>query len=285
MGSFRGWLAAAHPFPLTMVLALTALVAAGSSEARPDAGRLTLLLLAMLGSQLAIGWSNDYIDRETDAVNQPSKPLASGLLRANLMPPAIAIALATSAACGVVLGLTALLLLTAGTACGLAYNLWLKDTRLSAVPFVAALAILPPFVWTSLDVYRDEFLWLYALGAPLALAAHLANTLPDLETDARAGRRGITVVLGRHWSLALIGASLLAPLAVFVATLPSVTYETRVSGTQSYLIVWVVMSYLVVCLFAAYRYIAAQDRDDEVWCFRLVALAGVLFASGWLASI
>jgi 4-hydroxybenzoate polyprenyltransferase len=281
----KGWLAAAHPFPLTMVLVLTGLVGVASADGKPDGGRLTLVLAAMLASQLAIGWSNDYLDRESDAVHQPSKPLAAGLLEAKLMPPAIVAALVVSAACGVVLGLTPLLYLVAGTACGLAYNFGLKDTRLSAAPFVLALAVLPPFVWSSLDVYRDEFLWLYALGTPLALGAHIANTLPDLEADAASDRRGLVVALGWRWSLTLLGACLLAPLFVFVGTLSSVTYETVVTGTESYLVVWVVMAYLVLCLLTAYRYITAFDRDDEVWCFRLVALAGVLFATGWLAGI
>jgi len=285
MTSMKGWLAAAHPFPLAMVLALTALIGVASAQGELDGASLALLLVAMLGSQLAIGWSNDYLDRERDAIYQPWKPLPSGLVHARRMPPAVLVALGISVACSVVLGLTPLLYLVAGTACGLAYDFGLKDTRFSAVPFVVALAVLPPFVWAALDVYRDEFLWLYALGTPLALAAHLANTLPDIETDAASGRRGLAVVLGRRWSLALIGACLLAPLFVFVATLSSVTYGTVVSGTESYLIVWVVMAYIVLCLLIAYRFVTASSRDDEVWGFRLVALAGVLLATGWLAGI
>jgi 4-hydroxybenzoate polyprenyltransferase len=285
MTSMKGWVAAAHPFPLTMVLALTLLIGIASAQGELDVGRLALLLVAMLGSQLAIGWSNDYLDRENDAVHQPSKPLASGLLEVKLMPPAIAVVLGVSAVCGAILGLTPFLWLVVGTTCGQAYNFGLKDTRLSAVPFVQALAVLPPFVWSALDVYQGEFLWLYALGTPLALAAHLANTLPDIETDVAAGRRGLAVALGHHWSWVLIGICLMAPLFVFLATLSSVTYGTVVAGTKSYLIVWVVMAYLVLCLLTAYRYVTGSGRDEEVWCFRLVALAGVLFATGWLASI
>jgi 4-hydroxybenzoate polyprenyltransferase len=266
-------------------MTLTALVAVASAEWQPDGPRLALLLAAMLGSQLAIGWSNDYLDREADAVFQPWKPIPSGLVRAGHLPYAIVVALAVSAGCGIALGLLPLLLLVAGTACGLAYNLGLKDTRYSAAPFVLALALLPPFVWEALDVYRAEFLWLYALGSPLALAAHVANTLPDMEADREAGRRGLALTLGRTRSLWLLGTCLLAPLVVFVATLASVNYETVVSGTESYLIVWVVMGYFVLCLAIAYRYFSAADRAAEVWGFRLVALAGVLFAAGWLSSI
>ena len=218
-------------------------------------------------------------------VYQPSKPLPSGLIEARLMPTAIVGALATSGACGVLLGLTPLLYLVAGTACGLAYNFGLKDTRLSAAPFVVGLAVLPPFIWTALDVFRSEFIWLYAFGTPLALAAHLANTLPDLETDSASGRGGLVVRLGRPRSLILLALCLLLPLVEFVATLGGVTYETVVGGTESYLIVWVVMAYIVLVLLTAYRYVTGADRNHDVWGFRLVALAGVLFATGWLASI
>ena len=285
MASIKGWVLAAHAFPLAAVMTLTALIAVASTEWEPDGVKLSLLLVAMLGSQLAIGWSNDYLDREADAEHQPWKPVPSGLVDASRLPYSIVGALAASAVCGVALGLLPLLLLVAGTACGLAYNLGVKDTRFSAVPFLVALALLPPFAWESLDVYRDEFLWLYALGSPLALAAHVANTLPDVDADRSARRRGLVVMLGRTTSLWLLGACLLAPLVVFVVTLASVSYETVVTGTASYLIVWVVMGYIVLCLAIAYRYFSAVERAEEVWGFRLVALAGVLFAAGWLGSI
>jgi 4-hydroxybenzoate polyprenyltransferase len=285
MSSLRGWLEAAHPFPLTMVLVLTALVGVSSAHGEPHPGHLALLLVAMFGSQLAIGWSNDYLDRTTDAVFQPSKPIPSGLLSASQMPGAIVAALGVSAVCVVVLGLTPLLWLLAGTACGLAYNFGLKDTWLSAAPFIVALAVLPAFVCSSLDVFRDEFLWVYVFGAPLALAAHIANTLPDIETDSASGRRGLAVRLGRRWSLSLLAACLIAPLPAVVATLGSVNYDVKIGGTDWYLLSLVVMAYVALSLFTAFWYAKAGDRAAEVLGFRLVALAGVLFTAGWLAAI
>jgi 4-hydroxybenzoate polyprenyltransferase len=190
-----------------------------------------------------------------------------------------------SLAAGVALGLTPLLLLIAGTACGLGYNLGLKDSRLSALPFVVALAVLPPFVWTALDVYRDEYLLLYAIGLPLALAAHLANALPDVEADSAAGRGGLVVTLGRGRTLALLIVCLVAPLIALVATFPGIEYETKVPGTKSYVLVWVVMGYVLLCIGVAALPWFAAGRDAAVWRFRLVALAGVLLAGGWLAAV
>src|SRR5690606_37823264 len=96
LGAFRGWAGAAHPYPLSMVLLLTALIAFASAAGTPDAPRLALLLSAMLFSQLAIGWSNDYLDRAVDALHQPWKPVPSGLVPERWMPPAILSALIVS---------------------------------------------------------------------------------------------------------------------------------------------------------------------------------------------
>jgi len=275
MASLRGWLAAAHPFPLALVLALTVLVGLASANGAPHAGRLALALLAMALSQLAIGWSNDYLDRETDAAQQPWKPVPSGLLRAELMPPAIMAVIVGALAVGALLGWTPLMLLVVGTACGLAYNLGLKDTRLSAVPFVLALALLPAYVWACLDVFEDGFLWLYAVGTPPALAAHLANTIPDIEGDAAAGRGGLAVRLGRRGSIVTVGVCLLLGLLImFVAqdAGESLTDEVLAGALYGVLGVGGLLAYV------------PGTRRGDVWAFRLVAVAGLVLATGWLAT-
>jgi 4-hydroxybenzoate polyprenyltransferase len=285
MAALKGWLAAAHPFPLTLVVVLTALVGVASADGEPDVTRLAAALAAMALSQLAIGWSNDYLDRDTDAAHQPWKPVPSGQIDPRTMPRAIVAVLAGSLAVGAWLGLTPLVLLIAGTACGLAYNLGLKDTSLSAAPFVLALALLPAYVWTSLDVYRDDFLWLYAIGTPLALAAHVANTLPDIEADVAAGRRGLAVRLGRSWSVAVIEACMVAPLFVALARIAAVDAHERSSHFNWGLLTGVLVSYGVACVFLAFFYAAASSRGAAVWGFRLVAIAGVYLATGWLAAV
>jgi 4-hydroxybenzoate polyprenyltransferase len=284
MAGLKAWLAAAHPFPLTAVLLLTALVGVASADGEPDAARLALVLLAMALSQLAIGWSNDYLDRETDAVQQPWKPLPSGLIDARSMPRAILAVLAGSLAAGVLLGAAPLALLIGGTACGLVYNLKLKDTPFSAVPFVVGLGLLPLYVWLALDVYEDDFLWLYALGTPLALAAHIANTVPDIETDTVAGRRGLAVLLGRKWSVVLIVICLLLALMLFLNKALSELSDAASDWSWDVL-GWVLLPYCVWCLFVAFFYARTESRDGDVWGFRFVALGGVFLATGWLAAV
>src|SRR5688572_30257810 len=101
----RGWIEAAHPFPLTAVVLLTGIIAIATAEpGELDTSRLTLVMLAMLLSQLAIGWANDYVDRESDRLYQPTKPIASGRIDARAMPVAILVALLGALAIGVWLG-------------------------------------------------------------------------------------------------------------------------------------------------------------------------------------
>jgi 4-hydroxybenzoate polyprenyltransferase len=276
--TLRGWAGAAHPFPLAMVLLFTALIALASSEGEADAERFSLILLAMLTSQLALGWSNDYLDRDVDAIHQPSKPVPAGLVDARLLPIAIGTALAVCALTGILLGGWPLLLLAIGTACGLAYNLGLKRSRFSAAAFVLAFTVLPFFVWTALRVYEDQFLGLYPIALTLPVAAHVANVLPDIETDRAQERRTIAVALGRPRAIALTLACQAAPLALIAASLAWLDYDAAVLAPA-------LGAYLALSTVAATLYWRGRERGAEVWAFRCLALAAVVFAAGWLAAI
>ena len=77
-----------------------------------------------------------------------------------------------------------------GMACGLAYDVRLKRTVFSAVPFMIAIPTLPLWVWVTLGEWHAALWWLLPLGALIGLALHLANTLPDIDDDAAHGVRG-----------------------------------------------------------------------------------------------
>jgi 4-hydroxybenzoate polyprenyltransferase len=275
MAAARGLISASHPAPILLVLLLTALTGLASADGSPDAGRLGVALTAMLLSQLSIGWSNDYLDRKTDALHQPWKPIPAGRLDSSWLPPLIVAGLAGAALAGAALGPAALLFLALGTVAGFSYNLGLKDTRFSALPFIAGLAALPPFVWSALDVYRGDFLFLYALGTPLALAAHIANTLPDLEIDRAAGRGGLVVTLGSGRSAGVLLACLV--VAPLIAVLTAQGVRDVFAGA--------LVAYVLLAAGAAMLYGAAYLRAAAVWRFRLVALSGVLLAAGWLTAV
>jgi len=273
-----GLVAAAHPFPIAMVVSLTVVFGVSSSRGHLAPARLAVVVVAMLLSQLTIGWTNDYLDRETDRRFQPDKPVARGLVGATLLPPFSFAALVGAILAGAILGAAPLAVLILGTACGLVYDFGLKDTRLSAVPFIVGFALLPPFVWLSLDVFRVAFLWLYGVGPPIVVAVHVANSLPDIEVDKLAGRGGLAARLGRRRSLQLIVFCLaLAPALAALFGL-WITYDfLRLALTFS--------GYGFFCALAAVVY---RERPPDVAAkrgFRVIAPAAVVFAAGWLTAV
>jgi 4-hydroxybenzoate polyprenyltransferase len=278
LSRLRGLVEASHPFPVAMVVSLTALMGFVSAGRDVDPWALLLAVLAMLLSQLAIGWSNDYLDRKTDALHQPDKPLARGLVEPRLLLGCSVLALTGSLAAGVALGAAALGLLVLGTGIGFSYNLWLKDTRFSWAPYVAAFAVLPPFVWAAVDAFAAEYWVLYPVGAPLVLGVHVANSLPDVEADRRAGRGGLIARLGRDGSLLLLGVCLLVPLVVIAISL-------AVLGYSGILLAASVGAYALLALSAGAVYLVRRDAAGADLGFRLVAPAAVFLAVGWLAAV
>ncbi len=258
-----------------MVLLLTALIAFATTAGAPDTRRLLLLLTGMLFSQLAIGWSNDYLDRHVDALHQPAKPLPSGLVDARLMPPAIALVLIVSAIAGAMLGPLPLLLLAIGTLCGLGYNLGIKASRFGAVPFLLAFTVLPLYVWTALDAFSSDLLALFPIGLTLPVAVHLANVLPDLAADEAQGRMTLVVRLGRSKSILLVMACLTVPVLLTLLSLVWLDYERTFAV--------VLGAYLALSVCACGLYLRA-NRVSEVWAFRAIVVASIIFASGWLAA-
>ena len=187
-----GLLAATHPGPALAVTALAALLAisAGLTPARGS-----LVVAAVLTGQLSIGWSNDLIDAARDReAGRADKPLATGTVPTAAARVACALAVVAtiglSLACGLVVGLVHLVVVAAGWA----YNLGLKSTVFSWLPYAVAFAALPAFV--SLAAGDSEPGWVPVVGAMLGVGAHLLNVLPDLAADAATGVRGLPHRLG-----------------------------------------------------------------------------------------
>jgi 4-hydroxybenzoate polyprenyltransferase len=192
-------LRAAHLGPTVAVTLVAGLLAAA---ARLDAAALVVLVLAVLTGQLVIGWSNDLLDVRRDVqVGRTDKPLATG----ELSETAVRAALATAATGTVVLslalgwraGLCHLLLAVGG---GLAYNLGLKATAWSWLPYAVAFGALPAVVTLAQDPPALPPWWIAAAGALLGVGAHFVNVLPDLADDAATGVRGLPHRLGARTS-------------------------------------------------------------------------------------
>ena len=199
-----------HPFPSFLVAGLTvALVRVAQADAGP--GLYLQLGLGMLLYQFSIGIANDVVDAPDDAVAKPWKALPRGVV--SRRAAVLAAAGCAGGGLAVTAGLETLVWLVGlvGWSCGLAYDLHLKRTRLSWLPYSVAFPLLPVWVYLAADAWRPVLWWVLPLGAVLGLALHLANQAPDVAADRSAGVRGAAQTLGgaraQGLAIALFGAS------------------------------------------------------------------------------
>jgi 4-hydroxybenzoate polyprenyltransferase len=95
-------------------------------------------------------------------------------------------------------------------ASGHAYNVGLKATAASWVPYAVAFGSLPAVVTFAGTSPEAPPWWMVTAAAALGVAAHFLNTLPDFEDDVATGVRGLPHRLGRPTSRFLATALLLA---------------------------------------------------------------------------
>src|SRR4051794_30758064 len=190
-----GWVRLTHPFPSLLdgivVGAVAAIAGAG-------ADRIVVLAVSMTLLQLGIGTTNDVVDAPFDAGLKPGKPIPAGL-----MPREAAAALAiawfiagavAAATAGVGIAGVALVVI----AVGLTYDLWLKGTAWSWLPFAIGIPILPVYGWLGA---RGSLEPAFAVLVPAAIIAGAAlaigNSIVDIERDVAAGRTSVAARLGR----------------------------------------------------------------------------------------
>lgn len=232
----------AHPVPALAVTMLTMALAASMGVSMPTAAAL---FIAVLSGQLVVGWTNDVVDRERDRrVGRCDKPLATGQLSVGLVRSAIGAAsvvcILTSLWCGLGAGL---LHLTCGVGAALAYNVKLKSTVLSWLPYSLAFGCLPAVVSLARDPATLPPLRIVAVGALLGFAAHLLNALPDFTDDVATGVRGFPHRLrpGTVPSMAALALVAASVIAVFGSRTPPTAGQ------------WILLSAVLMLAVAATR--------------------------------
>jgi 4-hydroxybenzoate polyprenyltransferase len=231
LGTLSATLRAAHGGPAIAVTVLSAALAIGTGL---GPGRTVLVVAAVLTSQLSIGWSNDLLDLERDrAVQRTDKPLVGGLLRPGLIRVLCGVALVATVALGLLCGAGAGLVHVVNTGAGWAYNLGLKATAWSWLPYAVAFGGLPVFVALAAQPGSWPPWWQVAAGALLGVGAHFLNVLPDLEDDEVTGVRGLPHRLGNRASR---GCAVLL-LAVATAVIFVGARATTVGGVAALVVV------------------------------------------------
>src|ERR1700681_3351725 len=79
-GRLRSLILLGHPGPSLLVTLVLVAIAGLAGRGAPNAVRILQLVGTMLPIQLCIGVINDVIDLPADAIAQPYKPLARGVL-------------------------------------------------------------------------------------------------------------------------------------------------------------------------------------------------------------
>lgn len=267
-----------HPFPTLLNVAATAALAVIAAGGIPGTRQVATMLLVMLCAQSAIGVTNDIFDRDLDAATKPWKPLVAGLVSTRTAIALAGVLAAIAVTLAATLGRTGGALAAVGLASGLAYDVRLKRTAFSAVPYMVGIPVLPIWVWAVLGDWQRAMLWLLPMGGLIGLALHLANTLPDIDSDASNGVRGLAHRLGARASMLVAWASFAGALALSGAIAPLVAYDMRVYVPT--------VGFGAVCLTASVAlYAARRDRPALQAGFGLLGVGSAALAAGWLAAI
>ncbi|MFD3696114.1 UbiA family prenyltransferase [Streptomyces sp. NPDC058646] len=217
-GVLAGLAGACHPLPAAAVTGFAAALAVAAGRGLPGAA---LTAGAVAAGQLSVGWCNDRADLRRDlTTGRRDKPLVAGTASPAAVTRAAALALLLcvplSLASGLLAGAVHLVAVTAAWA----YNLRLKSTAVSWLPYAVAFGLLPAFVTLGLPGAPWPPPWLTAAAALIGTGAHFANVLPDIEDDLATGVTGLPQRLGARRSAALAGLLVLGSTAVLVAGPP-----------------------------------------------------------------
>jgi len=205
-------LRASHPEPSAAVTVAIVALAAATGRQAPG---LVAVAAAVLAGQLSVGWLNDYLDAERDrAVRRRDKPVAAGAVPRRTVGVAAVVAVALCVPLSLLSGLPAGAAHVVAVASGWAYDLGVKATAVSVLPYAVSFGLLPAFVTLGLPGHPPPAAWLVAAGALLGSAAHFANALPDLADDAATGVRGLPHRLGAAACRLVAAVLLLAASAV-----------------------------------------------------------------------
>lgn len=250
-----------HPGPAIAVSVIAAILGVGIGL---EPWRVVLLGVAFLLGQFSVGLSNDWIDADRDrAVGRTDKPIALGLVSARAASAAAVITAIAGILLTIPLGGWATLAHTVFIVSAWSYNVVLKRTALSVLPYIVSFGVLPLVVTLALPEPRLASGWALAAGALLGIAAHFANVLPDLDDDRATGVRGLPHRVGRRASGLVIASALAAA---------SVAIVVGLGGGEWYL--WTGLA-LTLALAVACAALVISGRASRL-IFRLIIAAAIL---------
>jgi 4-hydroxybenzoate polyprenyltransferase len=173
--------------------------------------------IAIFAGQLVVGWSNDFIDAPLDiAAERTKKPIVSKEINPEQLKKSIVFALIAALLFSLFspLGITGTLVHFLGILSATFYNLKLKPTILSPLPYIVSFGALPWAIY--LPAENQPPLWLYLDFMIIAVAFHFFNVLKDFQWDINQGILGLPQRLGKNVSLIISISLVVSALLVFI---------------------------------------------------------------------
>lgn len=277
LGSLLGAVRLVHPFPVTVVVVTSVVLVVVAHHGSPGAGFLARAAGVVLLSQIAVGALNDFLDRDLDRIAQPDKPIPAGIVSDRVAVYMVVVGLGLMVPLALTFGPIAFLLTLLGTGAGLAYDAWLKPTVFSWLGYLVGFLALATWIWT-VGAHFTPWIFVIYLGGPIVLlAAHLAQSFPDIETDRETDQNGLAVHLGARTTFWTIEGALLAADSggTFVALL------RRSPGGVALCALGLGLALAIIGLHRG----AVVNRKERVSVFRLTALAIAAIVLGTLLAI
>jgi len=207
------YLRAAH-FGPTLIVTTTTFLLALSQYSIIEALRVAIAIFA---GQLVIGWSNDLIDAPLDiAAQRANKPIVTKEINPDLLRKSIVFALLAALFLSLIspLGLIGTLIHFLGLLSATLYNLKLKSTILSPLPFIVSFGALPWAIY--LPTGNKPPLWLFIDFMLISVAFHFFNVLKDFQWDINQGVLGLPQRLGRNVSLVVSISLVISAILVLI---------------------------------------------------------------------
>lgn len=276
----RAWrallaMAVVHPAPSTLNAVLVAILALIAGGEPSTAG---VLAVAMLGFQFSIGALNDIADEEADHPWKPRKPIPAGLIPRELAITVVVLGALVGLGISASFGIAVLVTGAAGYASGVAYDVVMRRMGLGWLCFAAAFPLLLAWTWlAAAGSLPPGWPFLLPIAALAGVALHLANSLVDVDSDARADRPSLATQLGPRGARVALAILMATILLLSWATLTSVGAPSSLSVAAA------LVATATTALGVGLSWQESPRAHEAGWLLQATGLATL--SSAWLASM
>ena len=178
-------------------------------------GKSLVIALAILCGQCVVGWTNELVDEPLDrAAGRVKKPIVAGTVSVRDLRIGIPIALAASVVFSFLgpLGIKGGFIHMLGLGSATLYNLKLKSTWLSPLPYAVSFGAMPFAIFAA--VHKNPPVWLVLDFVFVSVSFHFLNVIKDLEWDRNQGVLGMPQRIGKRGSATSAAALLLGAIVI-----------------------------------------------------------------------